>query len=336
MRIAAPPAPSELPRGQKPTFAVIIAAYQSADVIGQAIESVLAQSLAPREIIVCDDGSTDELADALAPYRARIKLLSQQNGGEAAAKNTAARAASAEFVTILDADDSYEPGRVQALADLAEQRPDLGLLTTDAFLEVEDEVVGLVYTESWSFPVVDQRKEILRRNFVFGHAAVRRAALLEVGGFDEAIRRTADWDCWIRLLLSGVRAGAVLEPLSRYRVRPQALSADREGMLLGSLATLGKAERDPRLDARERLVVRGSIVQRERELQLVQLRRRVRERSVGVRREALRLALGRAVGPRTRLKAAGAALAPRLAGRLLQSREAGWWIGAGGTRVERR
>ena len=59
----------------------------------------------------------------------------------------------------------------------------------------------------WTFEVDDQRRAILQRNFVFGLAAVRRERLLEVGGFDETIRWTTDWDCWIRMIMGGSRAG---------------------------------------------------------------------------------------------------------------------------------
>src|SRR5262249_23209784 len=95
-----------------PTFSVVIAAYNVADVISGAIESALGQTHAPHEVIVCDDGSTDDLARALEPYTDRISLIRQSNGGEGSAKNAGARAASGEFVTILDADDEYLSGRL--------------------------------------------------------------------------------------------------------------------------------------------------------------------------------------------------------------------------------
>src|SRR2546422_6867419 len=109
----APEAPTE--GGGVPTFSVVIPAYQAAGFIGDAIESVLAQTLAPIEVIVCDDGSTDDLEGALARYRNSITLLRKENGGEASAKNAGARAASGDFVAVLDADDVYFPERLEAL-----------------------------------------------------------------------------------------------------------------------------------------------------------------------------------------------------------------------------
>src|ERR671919_1101739 len=185
--------------GPTPTFSAIVAAYNVADVIPDALESIRSQDVAPFEVIVCDDGSTDDLDRALEPYRDEIVLLRQPNGGEASAKNAAAREAKGDFVLILDADDVYLPRRVEALTELASARPDLDILTSDALLVANGRPVRRVYDDSWTFEVADQRRAILERNFIFGHAAVRRELLLDSGGFDESILWTTDWDLWLRL-----------------------------------------------------------------------------------------------------------------------------------------
>lgn len=335
MRLAAPAPAGPVARAAPPTFSVAIAAYQAADVVGEAIASALAQTSPPDEVVVCDDGSTDDLNAALEPYRDRIVLLRQRNGGEAAAKNAAARAASGDFVAILDADDVYLPERLAALGELAAARPDLDLLTTDAHLESGGRVVRRVYGPDWAFEVGDQRRAILRRNFVFGLAAVRRERLLEAGGFDETIRFTTDWECWIRLLLGGSLAGAVLEPLARYRVRETSLSADRTRMLEGRIASLRRALEHPSLTERERETALETIAARERELAVVRLHEAVRSGAADARRVAARTAFAGPTPLPTRLKATAAAMAPRAAGRVLRRRDERTWIGAGGTRVER-
>src|SRR5919201_104516 len=151
----APPPAAPVTRGRAPTYSAIIAAYQAAEVIGDAIDSLLAQTLPPIEIIVCDDGSTDDLVGALAPYRDDITLIRKQNGGEASAKNAAARAASGEFIAILDADDIYLPDRLEALAELSIQRPDLDILTTDC-LVVDGRFVWKSYSDDYRFEIDDQ------------------------------------------------------------------------------------------------------------------------------------------------------------------------------------
>src|SRR5436305_10109763 len=136
-RFLAPVPTASVEPGPEPAFSVIVAAYEAAGTIAAAIDSALAQTLAPHEVIVCDDGSTDDLEGALAPYRDQIVLIRQENAGEGAAKNAAARAATGDFVVVLDADDRFLPERLEALCELAVARPDLDIPTTDAFPELD-------------------------------------------------------------------------------------------------------------------------------------------------------------------------------------------------------
>ena len=332
--LLAPPAESVAP-GNVPSFSIVVAAYQVAGVIGAAIESALAQTVPPLEVVVCDDGSTDDLDAALGPYRDRIVFLRKENGGEASAKNAAARAASGDFVAILDADDVYFPERLEALGELAAARPDLDILTSDAFLELDGVRRRRVYEGGWTFEVDDQRRAILQRNFVFGLAAVRRERLLEVGGFDETIRWTTDWDCWARLILGGSAAGAVAEPLALYRLRESSLSADRAKLVGGRVQTLSKASRHPSLTEAERGVVAASLATERRELALLELRRALADGAADARGRAMAVARDAAHPRETRLKAALAAASPRLTGRLLRRRLAGRWTAASGIEVAR-
>jgi glycosyltransferase involved in cell wall biosynthesis len=321
--------------GPAPSFSVAIAAFQSAEVIGDALESLLAQTRRPDEIVVCDDGSTDDLESALRPYIGLITLLKQQNGGEGSAKNAAVRAASSEFVAILDADDTYLPTRLEALTALAATRPDLDILTTDAYLEAGGKVVRRCYTPDWTFEVEDQRIGILERNFIFGHVAVRRDRFLYAGGFDESIRWTTDWDCWLRMILAGSRAGCVMQPLAVYRVHEKSLSAERGRLVAGRLQTLTKTAARDDLSTPERAVLEKSITRYRRELALLELRAALREGSADARDRALGVARDSNYPRRVRLNAAAAALLPRMAGRRERRRAASSWVGAGGTRVAR-
>jgi glycosyltransferase involved in cell wall biosynthesis len=335
-RYLAPPVNGPLEPGPRPTFSVLIAVYNAAHLIGEAIESALRQTFPALEIVVCDDGSTDELDSALDQYRDEIVLLRKEHGGEGSAKNVAAAAASGEFVVILDADDVFLPTRLEALAELAVARPDLDILTTDAYLTVDGRPVRRCYEGGWTFPVRDQRKEILRRNFVFGLAAARRELVVDDGGFDERILWTTDWDRWLRLVLQGCRAGAVAEPLALYRLRETSLSARRGDLLRGKIATLEKARVNSALLSDERIVLEDALAGYRRELALCDLRQSLADREPRARRRALELASSRGSGFRQRGWAAAAALAPGVAGRLERARAERFWTGAGGIRVERR
>lgn len=330
--IAPAAAPDLAPLAHKPSFSVVIAAYQSADTIAEAINSVLEQTAPPLEIIVSDDGSTDALDAALRPFTDRITVLHNRHGGEAMAKNAGVRAAEGDFVVFLDSDDSYLPDRLAQLGELGRLRPDLDLLTTDAYVVAGESIVRRAYTSDWTFAADDQRRAILERNFIFGHVAVRRDLLQAAGGFDERIRRTTDWECWIRLILDGARAGAVLEPLANYRVLPSSLSAQRSLMHEGALQTLGLAARHPRLSTEERRVLERTIATRRRELSQSRLTEALRDPD-GLRERAARILLSRHTPPRTRAKAALATLAPRSIARLAERRSGGGWTGAGGTRM---
>jgi glycosyltransferase involved in cell wall biosynthesis len=331
--LRAPPSPPGLDRGSKPTFSVVIPAYQAAATIAEAVGSALVQTLRPHEVIVCDDGSTDDLEVALRPYRDRIMLIRKENGGEGSAKNAASRAAIGDFVVVLDADDAFLPERLEALAELAQARPDLDILTTDAFLESDGEIVRRAYGTDWQFEVDNQRRGILERNFVFGAAAIRRARLEAAGGFDATLRYAADWDLWIRLILSGSSAGLVAEPLYRYRIGPNALSARRGPLVRGFVAVLERAAARSDLKPDERRAVEHSLEVRRRELALLELDEALEHRSGQIRFRATAV-LGRSgVSPRARLKATAAFVSPRLAARLRELRRTEGWVGAGGTFV---
>lgn len=304
-----------------PAFSVVIAAYQAAHVIPDALNSLLAQTLPPAEVIVADDASTDDLPGALARFGDAVTLLrAEVNGGEAKAKNMGIHAARSPWVVFLDADDTFAPTRLEAVAALIAARPDLDIVTTDAWLEVEGVPVRRCYNQVFTFEEGDQRAGILRRNFLFGLAAARREALLAVGGFDEGIRHTADWDLWLRMIFAGARAGLVAEPLARYRIQTTGLSAQRALLIAGRLQTQEKAARRPDLTPGERKVLRASMAVNRRALMLARAREALIDGRPERRRRSLAVARSPGLGLRSRVNAVGAALVPSVAGALLRRR----------------
>ena len=330
-RIVCPEPEGALEPGPQPSLSVVIPAYNAAATIGEAIESVLAQTLAPAEVVVCDDGSTDDLDAALAPYVDRITLIRKENGGEGSSKAAVSAAASGDFVVVLDADDAFLPERLEAIAELARARPDLDVLTTDAYFEVDGRPVRRCYTPEWTFEVANQRREILERNFVFGAAAIRRSRLLEVGNFDESRRYAADWDLWIRMIHSGSTVGLVEEPLYRYRIARTALSSQRLPLFLGYIAVLETAAVRPDLEPEERRTVEAAIAGRRREVLRLELREALAgSRPAEIRSRAAAVARERRLPRRTRLKALAAFVLPRTASRAEIRRRGESWVGAGG------
>jgi hypothetical protein len=273
---------------------------------------------------VCDDGSTDDVTGALAPFGERVVLVRQPNRGEAAAKNTAAKAATGEFVVILDADDVFLPGRLAALRELASARPDLDILTTDAYLDADGRRIGTSYSPQHRFAALDQRRAILERNFVFGLAAVRRARLLAIGGFDETLSHATDWDCWVRLVLDGARVGLVDEPLAVYRLHRGAANASRVAMAEGRQRVLLNALAHPSLGDDERALLRERIGEEQRRAEWERLRDDLAHERPA-RAAAWRIARNREQPLRLRARGALALLVPSVArARLAHNAQQSW------------
>lgn len=310
------PEPVLPPRpGPDPRFSIIIAAYNVAEFLGEAVASALAQTCPAHEIIVCDDGSTDDVDTAIAPYLEEVVLLRQTNQGEGAAKNAAVAAATGDYVVILDGDDVDDARRLEALTALARVRPDLDILSTDCHL-VEDGKVMRRYHESvHPYEVEDQRRAILHRNFIF-NPAVRRERWVAIGGFDRSIRGAADWDCWLRLILDGSSAGLVDAPLTRYRQRPGRLTDDRVTLFDARVQVVERALVNPNLRASERQEAIASL--RTTKLRLMEEALVARRRDV--RRAARSIAADSMFPLGTRVRAAVAGVAPWLARSALSRR----------------
>jgi GT2 family glycosyltransferase len=310
-KVLAPPPVAELEPGAAPSFTVAIPAFQAATTIGEAVSSVLAQTAPALEIIVCDDGSSDDLEAALAPYGDAVQLIRTEHRGVAAARNELLRAAQGEFVVPLDADDVYAPTRLQRLAELAGERPDLDILSTDASFLSEGRPAGR-FNERTPFAAHSQQEAILDRCFVIC-PAIRRTRLLEIGGYDERLRTAEDWDVCIRLILSGSVAGSVEEPLLEYRLGGSSLTAGRAETLRERVFVLEKAAATEGLaPSVRRAAVRALSHHRSRALQQA-AREAVGERRPEARARLLAVARSRDVGPRARAAALLALLTPRRA-----------------------
>jgi GT2 family glycosyltransferase len=244
--------------------------------VARAVESALGQTTPAHEVIVCDDGSTDAPDRALETFAGEVILLRKPNGGGASALNHALASASGDFVAVLDADDLYDPQRTTAIGTAAASRPDLDIVTTDAWLERDGARIGM-YSASNPFATQEQRSAILDTCFPGGWPAVRRARLLEAGGWNESYRIAYDWECWLRLILGGSSAGLVDAPLMTYRVHHGSLSADKVASLQERLRLLRSVD-SRRLSPEERQV-RSRAVRRD-SLRLARLRLRLRGAAV--------------------------------------------------------
>jgi hypothetical protein len=298
----------------EPTFAIVITAYEAADTIAAAVDSALAQTRPAEEVIVVDDGSNDDLAAALQPYEGKIKVTRRPNGGGAAARNTGAEVAQSDFMAVLDADDAYHPRRLEVIAALAAEQPDLDLITTDARLLAQGQPVGTFATFT-PFVWENQRTAIFWTCFVGGWPAIRLRRLEAIGGFDEQMRIAYDWDCWLRCILDGARAGFVDEPYYDYVLHQGSLSASRAPSLWERARLLEKAQGNPSLRADEQPELEQAL--RMHRSRAVDAETQAALYGGGGRSKLGRLSVAGRLEPRARLGAALGFLAPPLARRLV-------------------
>ncbi|MGY1745235.1 glycosyltransferase family 2 protein [Blastococcus sp. SYSU D00695] len=313
----APAAAGPVLPGPRPTFSVVVSAWQAAPLIGTALRSVLAQTEPPHEVVVVDDGSTDDLAAALEPFRDAVRSIRIEHSGLATARNVSVAAATGDYVAILDADDWWEPQRLQRLGDLVAARPDLELVTTDAWFVRDGERRGRFYDVN-PFPTVAQDTEILRANFFFAHVAVARETWHRFGGMSADVPWAEDWDFWLRLLVGGCRAGCVLEPLAGYRIHGGSVSADRWRSLAARVHVLDRAEAAGGLTPEQHRVLSAARAGHRRRAALARAERALLDGEPDRRRACLDLVRLPGVPARQRALAAAAAALPGLAGARLR------------------
>jgi hypothetical protein len=195
---------------------VILPAYNGGQVIRKALESALAQDV-PLRIIVVDDGSSDDSAEIACSYGARVTVIRQANRGVSGARNTGLAAAEAPYVALLDQDDVWQLGKLARQLELIEKRADVGVVFTDMRVVKPDGTIvedGFLSTTE-PYAALDRQslgehayllpealgQAVMRFNFISPSTTLlRRAALQEIGGFDESLRLCDDAECWMRLL----------------------------------------------------------------------------------------------------------------------------------------
>jgi glycosyltransferase involved in cell wall biosynthesis len=184
-----------------PLASIIIPSYNTPErYLRQAVDSALAQTYPAIEVIIVDDGSTDgsgAVADEIAAADARIRVIHQANRGPSAARNAGIRDARGAYISFLDADDWILPGKLSLQVAALEKRPDIDLVYSDyqKYDEDEDRVYDLVR----GVPPIPFPELFVYRNWFTPIVTLLRRRLVElVGGFDEQLRASEDWDYWYR------------------------------------------------------------------------------------------------------------------------------------------
>ncbi|HWH78784.1 MAG TPA: glycosyltransferase family A protein [Candidatus Binatus sp.] len=196
--------------GRLPLVSVVVPAFNNAPYIGAAIESIDAQNYQPLEIIVVDDGSTDDTEQAVCSFR-HVQYIRQENAGPARARNVGIQKSHGEFVAFLDADDLWTAGKLSTQLDILNKHPDAALV----FGDMKGFGVGIgaeptmyekyALGENYFGPgglVIQAVQKLLKMNFIpTGTVVARRHAIIDAGLFDESLKVVEDWDLWLRIAL---------------------------------------------------------------------------------------------------------------------------------------
>lgn len=209
-------------------IAVIIPAYNSAHFLKDSIDSVLSQTRKVAELIVVDDGSQDNTPELVKSYPPdRVRYFQRPNGGLSAARNTGVQQTKSPWVAFLDADDKWEPNKIDLQVKALEAHPEAVLCYTGLVMGYPDGGQCVYRAEP-----ADRMWPRLRYENVITPSTVmiRRDVLEEAGGFDEKMNACEDWDLWVRLG-PGCKMVSVEEPVTWYRVTPNSMSMNTDRML---------------------------------------------------------------------------------------------------------
>lgn len=202
----------------EPLVSAVIPAFNAARHVNQAIDSVLAQTYTNNEIIVIDDGSSDDTLEKLESYGDKVTIINQLNKGVSSARNAGIMAARGEWVAFLDADDYWEPEKLARQVNYVRQNPDVVMVHTGKKLFGEH---GTIEYNKIPFHLSRQSanlRSLLIRNCVnTSSVMVRRDVVVKAGMFDVALKQCEDQDLWLRIAKRG-RFGYIPNDLFNYRV----------------------------------------------------------------------------------------------------------------------
>jgi glycosyltransferase involved in cell wall biosynthesis len=260
---------------------------------------VLGQTRQDFELIVVDDGSTDETAQRAHAFESdrRIRVVRQPNRGPSAARNAGIAVARGSYVSTLDADDLWLPEYLEVMGAALDRSPDAVLAYTDAW--VLDDLTGTIRRRSamsYQRPpkvVADPRTfflQLLERNFIYTSATVRRSTLQRVGGYDESLRTSEDWELWLRIAALGAPVVRAPGTFAIYRDHPESLTSDPRRIARSKCEIYRRFTEDPDADADVRALAGRQLEQWKRTLRHLEdpnLLVRLRTRGGAVKRRAM-------------------------------------------------
>lgn len=221
-----------------PFFSVVIPTYNYARFVTEAVASVLGQEYPHFEVIVVDDGSTDDTQAQLTPVMGRIRYIRQKNQGLSAARNAGIQAARGEYIALLDSDDAWHPRKLALQARYLADHPETGVLATEHLLNLAN---GWPKVADHGTPVraypLDEL--VMRSWFAPSSVVIRKESFNRVGPFDIGLRSVEDRDMWIRIACH-FPVQQLRVPLCWYRIHDANMSHEAARMEECELKVLRK------------------------------------------------------------------------------------------------
>jgi len=231
---------------------VVIPTYNCGPFAVEAVRSVLAQTVPAHEIIVVDDGSTDDTASRVAEFGSRVRYIRKENGGVSSARNRGIAEATGDLIAFLDADDVWHPRKLEIQVTVLENHPEIGLVGTSTYnwpTAIHPSPPDLnVPLEEITFD------KLLTRNRLCTSTVVARASAIRAAGeFDCSLQGPEDYDMWLRIARQSTIASLPI-PLTGYRMcMPSSLSKNAVRMETGLRMILSKLKREGAFEGRRLL-----------------------------------------------------------------------------------
>ena len=218
-----------------PRVSVVIPTYNCARFLGRTIDSALRQTYRDFEVIVVDDGSTDETQTLMASYGDGVRCICQPNQGVSAARNLAIEHSDGEFIAYLDADDLWSPEKLARQVEYLDAHPTCGFVHTEvSVIDEQDQILHSLFNRETGRAVPQGRcvREVLLRSHIQTLTVMeRRSAFDLAGGFDLRLPVAQDYLHWILIVLAGYEVGYLPEPLGQYRWRAGSLMSSQRRLL---------------------------------------------------------------------------------------------------------
>jgi glycosyltransferase involved in cell wall biosynthesis len=227
-----------------PLVSVIIPTYNRCNLLKQTIDSVLNQTYPNIELILVDDGSTDNTYMIAKSYKDKIKYIKQKNLGGTIARNTGISAASGEYLNFLDHDDLFLPQKIEKQVMLLEAKPKIGFVHCRYYFIDEN---GKRLAKVFILPKKNIYKRLIGGCFIWsGGPLIRKKCIDKVGPFDNSVW-SSDWDMWLNIISNGYKLACVQETLGEYRILHDSTMLNVERTELEDINILDKVFNKPNL-----------------------------------------------------------------------------------------